>query len=319
MKKIVTFILLTVLLVTGCGSQNQETKPQDKNAQGKKLHVVTTMFAAYDFARSVGGNKIQVTMLVPPGSDIHAYEPTPKDIAGLQKCDILVYVGGESDAWVEKILASLDNKKMQKIKMIDIVKPVEEEVKKGMTIHEEPGHREEKEYDEHVWTSPANAKLIAAALRDAFSAKDGANKAAYAKNCEIFMGKLTELDKKFKAVVAGSKRKVVVFGDRFPLRYFVDAYGLDYFAAFPGCAHNTEASASTIAFLINKVKTAKIPVVFHIELSNEKIAKAICEATGAKMLQFNTCHNVPKGDFDKGVTYLDLMNKNLAALKEALN
>ena len=119
--------------------------------------------------------------------------------------------------------------------------------------------------------------------------------------------------------MAHGQRKVLIFGDRFPLRYFVDAYGLDYFAAFPGCAHNTEASASTVAFLINEVKQAKIPVVFHIELSNEKIAKAICEGTGAKMLQFNTCHNLSKEEFDKGTTYLDLMNRNISVLKEALN
>ena len=314
MKKIITFFLLMTVLLTGCGNKTQEVKPQEK-----KLQVVTTMFAAYDFARTVGGDKVQVTMLVPPGADIHGYEPTPKDIAGLQKCDVFVYVGGDSDAWVDKILTSVNNKKMQKVKMLDVVKPVEEEIKKGMTAQEEKHEKDEKEYDEHVWTSPANAKLIAAALQEAFSAKDSGNKAVYTKNYETFAKNLTELDKKFKEVVAKGKRKEVIFGDRFPLRYFVDAYGLDYFAAFPGCAHNTEASASTIAFLIDKVKTDKIPVVFHIELSNEKIAKAICEATGAKMLQFNTCHNLPKADFDKGTTYLDLMNKNLSALKEALN
>ncbi len=315
MKKICIFVLAIVLLVTGCGSKKEATQ-----SSTKKLQVVTTMFAAYDFARAVGGHKAQVSMLVPPGADIHAYEPTPKDIAGLEKCDVLVYVGGESDAWVDKILTSLSNKKIKKVKMLDVVKPVEEEIKKGMTTHEEAEQgKEEKEYDEHVWTSPANAKVIAETLKDVFTEKDSSNKAVYAKNCETFIGQLTELDKEFKKVVAQGKRKEVVFGDRFPLRYFVDAYGLDYFAAFPGCAHNTEASASTIAFLINKVKTDKIPVIFHIELSNKKIAKAICEATGAKMLQFNTCHNLPKADFDKGTTYLDLMKENLAALKEALN
>lgn len=314
MKKTIIFLMLTILLAAGCGNKPQEAKPQEK-----KLRVVTTMFAAYDFAKNVGGDKAQVTMLVPPGTDIHAYEPTPKDIAGLEKCDVLVYVGGESDAWVDKILASLTNKKIEKVKMLEVVKPVEEEIKKGMTTHEEAGHKEEKEYDEHVWTSPANAKLIAAALRDVFTAKDNGNKDVYAKNCGEFTSKLTELDKKFKDIVAHGQRKVLIFGDRFPLRYFVDAYGLDYFAAFPGCAHNTEASASTVAFLINEVKQAKIPVVFHIELSNEKIAKAICEGTGAKMLQFNTCHNLSKEEFDKGTTYLDLMNRNLSVLKEALN
>lgn len=319
MKKFFLLFVCCILLVTGCGK-----KATEETSHPQKLKVVTTMFAAYDFARAVGGDKVQVTMLVPPGADIHAFEPTPKDIIGLEQCDVLVYVGGESDGWVEKILTSINNKKMQKIKMLAVVKPVEEEVKKGMTVqkeaHEQTGKdKEDKEYDEHVWTSPKNAGLIAKALRDTFEAKDSSNKETYETNYAKFNGQLEELDKQFKKIVAQGKRKELVFGDRFPLRYFVDAYGLNYYAAFPGCAHNTEASAATIAFLMNKVQTDKIPVVFHIELSNEKIAKAICEGTGAQMRQFNTCHNLSKKDFDKGITYLDLMKENLTALKEALN
>lgn len=322
MKKIMTVFLLAVFLVTGCSQAPEKPQPEQR-----KLQVVTTMFAAYDFARQVAGDGAQVTMLIPPGTDIHAYEPTPKDIAKLQQCDILVCVGGESDAWVDKIVGSLQNKKLQQIKMLDMVKPVEEELKKGMTAHEDhedqAGHTDHtdhaKEYDEHVWTSPANAMVIAEGLRDAFVTKDSKNQELYKKNCEEFVGQLAELDKQFRTVVAQGKRKEIIFGDRFPLRYFTDAYGLSYYAAFPGCAHNTEASASTIAFLINKVKEEKIPVVFHVELSNEKIAKAICEATGAQLREFNTCHNVPKEAFDREITYVELMKQNLSALKEALN
>ena len=319
MKKIMTVFLLTVFLMTGCSSLSQKRQPEKK-----KIQVVTTMFAAYDFARQVAGDAAQVTMLIPPGTDIHAYEPTPKDIAKLQQCDILVCVGGESDAWIAKIMGSLQNKKLQQIKMLDMVKPVEEEIKMGMTNHEEredhAGHGDHaKEYDEHVWTSLQNAMTIAQGLRDAFTAKDGKNQEIYKKNCEEFVGQLADLDKQFRTIVAQGKRKEIIFGDRFPLRYFTDAYGLTYYAAFPGCAHNTEASASTIAFLINKVKEEKIPVVFHVELSNEKIAKAICDATGAQLRQFNTCHNVPKEAFDREITYVELMKQNLSALKEALN
>ncbi|MDD4320557.1 MAG: metal ABC transporter substrate-binding protein [Acidaminococcaceae bacterium] len=304
-------IFMSVGFLAGCGNKVATDKD--------KLQVVTTVFATYDFARQVGGDKVQATMLVPPGAEIHAYEPTPQDIKKIKESQVFVYVGGESDEWVKKILASVDSKHLKVIRLLDTIKPVEEVIKPGMTEEKKTiGASDEKEYDEHVWTSPANAIKISAKLKDVFSTVDSGNKAIYEKNYLAYTAKLNTLDKEFKDIVAHSKRKVVVFGDRFPLRYFMDAYGLDYFAAFPGCARDTEPSASTVAFLIDKVRQEKIPVVFHIELSNEKIAKAIASATGAKVLQFNTCHNVPRDEFKKGVTYVSLMQENAKALKEAL-
>ena len=304
-------VVMAAGVLAGCGNKVATDK--------SKLQVITTVFATYDFARQVGGDKVQATMLVPPGTEVHAYEPTPQDIKRIRESQVFVYVGGESDEWVKKILASVDNKNLRVIRLLDTIKPVEEIVKEGMTAdNKEADALEEREYDEHVWTSPENAIKISAKLAEVFSAVDSGNKAVYEKNYLAYETKLKTLDREFKNIVANGNRKVVVFGDRFPLRYFMDAYGLDYFAAFPGCAHDTEPSASTVAFLINKVREEKIPVVFHIELSNEKIAKAIASATGAKILQFNTCHNVPRDDFNKGVTYISLMQENAKALKEAL-
>ena len=304
-------VVMAAGVLAGCGNKVATDK--------SKLQVITTVFATYDFARQVGGDKVQATMLVPPGTEVHAYEPTPQDIKRIRESQVFVYVGGESDEWVKKILASVDNKNLRVIRLLDTIKPVEEIVKEGMTAdNKEADALEEREYDEHVWTSPENAIKISAKLAEVFSAVDSGNKAVYEKNYLAYETKLKTLDREFKNIVANGNSKVVVFGDRFPLRYFMDAYGLDYFAAFPGCAHDTEPSASTVAFLINKVREEKIPVVFHIELSNEKIAKAIASATGAKILQFNTCHNVPRDDFNKGVTYISLMQENAKALKEAL-
>ena len=304
-------VVMAAGVLAGCGNKVVTDK--------SKLQVVTTVFATYDFARQVGADKVQATMLVPPGTEVHAYEPTPQDIKRIRESQVFVYVGGESDEWVKKILASVDNKNLKVIRLLDTIKPVEEIVKEGMTAdNKEADALEEREYDEHVWTSPENAIKISAKLAEVFSAVDSGNKAVYEKNYLAYEAKLKTLDREFKNIVANGNRKVVVFGDRFPLRYFMDAYGLDYFAAFPGCAHDTEPSASTVAFLIDKVRKEKIPVVFHIELSNEKIAKAIASATGAKILQFNTCHNVPRDDFNKGVTYVSLMQENAKVLKEAL-
>ncbi|MDR0601206.1 MAG: metal ABC transporter substrate-binding protein [Treponema sp.] len=179
-------------------------------------------------------------------------------------------------------------------------------------------HEEEAEYDEHVWTSPKNAKLIVQRIAGVLEQRDPANAAAYARSTESYLAKLTALDNAFQNVVNGARRKTFIFGDRFPFRYFADAYGLSYFAAFPGCSTETECSAATIAFLVDKVRAERIPVVFHIELSNEKIADTICEETGAKKLLLHAVHNISKRDFDRGENYYDLMTRNVQNLKEAL-
>ncbi|MDR3238528.1 MAG: metal ABC transporter substrate-binding protein, partial [Clostridiales bacterium] len=170
----------------------------------------------------------------------------------------------------------------------------------------------------HVWTSPRNAKRIAQKISDTLCEADALNAELYRQNTAAYLAKLDELDAQFQAVVDSAARKTIVFGDRFPFRYFADAYGLEYFAAFPGCSTETEASAATVAFLIDKINTEKIPVIFHIELSNGKMANAISEATGAEARLLHSAHNITKADFQAGKTYLDIMTANVDVLKEAL-
>lgn len=184
---------------------------------------------------------------------------------------------------------------------------------------EEEGHEhEEGELDEHVWTSPKNAKLIVQAISNTLQQKDAANADIYAQNTTAYLAKLDELDAAFEEAVAAGSRNTIVFGDRFPFRYFADDYGLEYFAAFTGCSTETEASAATIAFLIDKVKDEHIPVVFYIEMSNEKIADTLCEDTGAEKRLMHSCHNVSKQEMEAGASYLSLMTQNIEVLREAL-
>jgi zinc transport system substrate-binding protein len=203
---------------------------------------------------------------------------------------------------------------------MDCVDVVEEEIVEGMEEEEEEGSdgEEESEYDEHVWTSPGNAKLIVQKIAGVLKERDASNAAVYERNTAAYLAKLTDLDNAFRTMINGARRKTFIFGDRFPFRYFADAYGLSYFAAFPGCSTETECSAATIAFLVNKVRSERIPVVFHIELSNEKIADAICGETGAKKLLLHAVHNISKRDFDRGESYYNLMSQNIQNLREAL-
>jgi zinc transport system substrate-binding protein len=256
-------------------------------------------------------------MLLSPGADSHSYDPTPKDMLAVKKCDIFICVGGTSDAWVEEMISSAGNPDMKVIKLMEHTE--------GLICsdhshdHSDAHDHDHGEYDEHVWSNPRNALLASEAIKNALCEVDPENADAYKSNFEAYKTELLALDAEIKEIVSGGKRKEIVFGDRFPLIYFTEAYGLTYHSAFPGCAADTEPSAATLASLISKVKADGIPVVFHLELSKGNIADAICEATGAKKLRFNACENISKSDFDRGVTYLDLMRHNASVLREALS
>ena len=324
------FIPASVLLLLLSGCASTETAGSEDSG---KIRAVATIFPQYDFLRQIGGDHLELTMLLKPGAESHSFEPTPADMITVSQSDLFVYVGGDSDAWVETILESVDVSEKEIVTLMDCVETVAEEDVEGMETHghahdhddEDPTaadgdhDHEEAEQDEHVWTSPRNAVRIAEKLRDALIAVDPENAGDYTQNAADYIDRLNRLDQEFQETVDTAKRHTILLGDRFPFRYLADAYGLDYYAAFPGCSSESEASAKTIAFLIDKVKEEKIPVVFSIELSNEKMTDSICEATGATKLQLHSCHNVTRDDFEQGITYLDLMERNVQALKEALN
>jgi len=303
----------------------REAADENGIAMNGAVNVVTTIFPPFDFVRAVAGDKVNLKMLLPPGAESHSFEPTPQDIIAIHNSRIFIYVGGESDEWVNRILESVDTSRIKIVSLMDCVEVVEEEVVEGM--QEEPSaladeslsEEDEVEYDEHVWTSPRNAALIVEKITNALCEVDSDNADFYRRNAAAYLKELDALDTAFADVVRNGKRKTLVFGDRFPFRYFADAYGLSYFAAFPGCSTETEASAATVAFLINKIRAERIPVIFHIELSNEKMADTIAEETGAKKLLLHSVHNVSKKDLDSGKTYLDFMGANVEALRRALN
>jgi zinc transport system substrate-binding protein len=301
-------VILLSIFVVGCG----------KNSNEFKYSIITTNFAEYDFVRAiVKDSNVNVKILLKPGSEMHDYEPTPQDIIDIQKSNMFIYVGGESDSWIDGVLENIDTSKVKIIKLMDLVDVVEEEHKEGMEEDEEES--DDIEYDEHVWTSPKNAITIIEKLTFEIKKIDSNNSELYQKNADNYIKEVKDIDNEIREVINSSKRKLLIFGDRFPLRYFVDEYNLDYYAAFSGCSEQSEASAKTIAFLVNKVKEDDIPVVFHIELSNGNIANAISNETGAKVLEFHSAHNISQKDFDNGITYVDIMKKNIEVLKEALD
>lgn len=299
---------------TGCTvSTNQE----NSNVNDEKIHIVAVNFPQYDFVRQLAGDLVDVQLLVQPGTEVHDYDPSPQDLIAVQECDLLIYVGGESDSWVEDILGSTELPENKVFSMMDCVDKYFEETQEGMTEHE---HEEEEgeEYDEHIWTSPKNAIKIVDAICERLSEIDSKNASTYEQNRLNYVRSLSALDNHIEEIVANAEEKTLIFGDRFPFLYFVRAYGLNYYAAFPGCSEDSEPTAATLSFLIDKVNEEKISTVFYIEQSDQKTADIICEETGAEKLLFHSCHNVTKAEFDEGVTYLQLMEKNVENLREAL-
>lgn len=332
MKKIITLMLVAVLAVfalSGCGTSKSG---EDKN--DKKIKIVTTIFPEYDWVMQILGDKADkadVTMLLDKGVDLHSYQPSTADIAKISEADVFIYVGGESDEWVEDVLKEAKNKKLKVINLMDVMgdKAKEEEVKEGMQPEEEEHaeeakdgkEEEEVEYDEHVWLSLKNAKIFTKKIADVLSEVDKDDAKTYQANYESYAKKLDDLDKKYADAVASAKNKTLVFGDRFPFRYLVNDYGLDYYAAFVGCSAESEASFETVTFLAKKIDELGLGNVLTIEGKNHKIAKTVVDNTknkDQKVLTMDSMQSTTSKDVKDGATYLGIMEKNLDVLKEAL-
>lgn len=341
MKKITALLLALFMLVgalAGCGKQN------DTN-QTDKLSIVTTIFPEYDWVREILGEKAdnaEITMLLDNGVDLHSYQPTADDIVKISDCDLFIYVGGESDEWVEDALRNAANGNMKVINLLEVLgdSVKTEEIVEGMQeeehehedaeehehedahAHEDAEeHEHEEETDEHVWLSLKNAKMLVRVISKALQELDPDNKDIYAANADAYVKKLSALDAEYQAAVDAASNKTILFGDRFPFRYLVDDYGLRYYAAFVGCSAETEAGFETISFLAKRVDEWKLPCVLTIEGAQHKIAETIVRNTTAKnqrVLTMDSMQSTTSKDVKNGTTYLSVMEKNLSVLKEVL-
>ena len=330
MKKIIALLLVLLMtagMLAGCGKQ----KDDDTTDTTDKLSIVTTIFPEYDWVRQILGDKADnadVTMLLDNGVDLHSYQPTADDIVKISDCDLFIYVGGESDGWVEDALKNATNKDMKVVNLLEVLgdKVKNEEVVEGMQEEEhehedgeehEEGeeHEHEEEADEHVWLSLKNAEVLVGTISNALQEVNPGNKDAYAANADAYVKKLSALDAEYQTAVDNAARKTVLF------RYLVDDYGLNYYAAFVGCSAETEASFETISFLAKKVDELKLPCVLTIEGKNHKIAETIVKNTAPKsqkILTMDSMQSTTSKDVASGTTYFSVMEKNLAVLKEAL-
>lgn len=296
MKKISLLLCLILVFFCSCSAPRTETAG---------VKIVASVFSGYDFARAVMGENVNIEMLIDAGGEIHSFEPTAKDIINIGESDMFIYVGGESDKWVERVLSSVDTKKVHIFKMTDYVPLLNED--------------NSEEYDEHIWTSPENAKTLINAIADVLAEIDRENAEKYAENAKKYTQKISTVAEQTRETVKNAKNRQFVVADRFPLKYFADYYGLSYRAAFAGCEHDTDADLKTVTTLIDTVKNNNLSAVFHIELSNKRLANTVAEQTGAKVYELHSAHNITAEDFNNGVTYVDIMKRNNEVLQKGLN
>lgn len=324
MKKLISVLCVMVLAVsmlTGCGT--------DASKDNGKISVVTTIFPEYDWVREItkGNANVEITMLLDKGVDLHSFQPTADDIVKVSSCDMFIYVGGESDEWVEDALKEATNKDMIVINLLDVLgdSVKEEELVEGMEGEEEEEESEEEEgpeYDEHVWLSLKNAEVLCQYISDELCKIDPDNKETYETNVKAYIAQLDTLDKEYEAAVSNASVKTVLFGDRFPFRYLVDDYGLDYYAAFVGCSAESEASFETIKFLADKTDELGLNAILQIESADGKIAQTIKDTTKTKsqqILTMDSMQSVTAKDVSAGATYLGIMQENLSVLSQAIN
>lgn len=325
MKRAAAIIFTAILLIcftVSCGSTGAASQENGSD----KLKVVTTIFPIYDWVRVILGSKAEnaeLTMLLDNGADLHSYQPTVTDMAKIADCDIFIYVGGESDEWVEDALKEAANKEMTVINLLETLgdRVREEELAEGMEADEDDTD-EETGYDEHVWLSLKNAVVLCDEIASALGAKDVENVSTYTANAEAYKKSLKELDSEYEEAVASSDKDTLIFGDRFPFRYLTDDYGLKYYAAFAGCSAETEASFETVVFLANKLDELKLNKILVIENSDYKLAQTIRDNTTEKNQEIVTMNSMQSitadGVKNGGVSYLGIMEDNLKALKIAL-
>ncbi len=355
---LLVILVACAALMIFSGSKNNIMNKDAKNIKNEqKLKVTASNFASYDFLRAIIGDSknVELTFLLGPGKDAHSYDPTPQDLIKIQNSDLFVYIGGEMEKWANRVMETLDTKKTNVLCIADKVDTIKEQEIEGAEDDDDHDHEEEHEhdekhedhdhekeenehdedekehehhhdhdeegaFDEHIWTSPENAIKMVKALEKEMEKIDGTNAEKYKENAEKYIKEIQEVDKEIKNIVDNKKRDRLVFGDKMPMQYFMNYYGLKVSAAFMGCSTETEPSAQTIAYLVNKVKEEKIPVILYIELGNGKVADTVAkEAGNCKTMKIQTLHNVTKDDFEKGKTWVSLMKENINVLKEALD
>lgn len=343
MKKNIAFFVVLILIFSAITAVIMGFKNLSQKKNDGKIEIIATLFPQYDFAKQIGGDKVNVTLLLPPGSESHTYEPTPQDMVKINDSELFIFTGSEMEPWAENLISGMKNdiNVLDLSKTVDLINSEEfEEKHEGEhehhhedkdgedhddkdeahdhSHHEHSGEGHHHTYDPHIWLNPEYAIKMAKSIEEELCKIDPQNADYYRNNAQKYIKEISDLDADFEEVVKNSSNKKIAFGGAFAYAYFVERYNLDFISAYETCGESAEPSTSKIKEVIDYIKANKIPVIFYKEYSTGNIAKTISEATGAKMLVFNTVHNVSKQELENGASYVSIMKQNLENLKQAL-
>ncbi|MEG0874189.1 MAG: metal ABC transporter substrate-binding protein [Clostridiales bacterium] len=325
MKNKIILLGLTLVLALGlvaCGSEKNKTAQDDQNSanQNHKLTAIATLFPQYDFAKIVGGDKVNVEKLLPNGVESHSYEPTPGDIVTINEADFFLYTGDVMEPWAATIIDGVSSDSLSVVDVSQDIPLLNHPAHPNHEAHEgEKTSVHEESADPHIWTDPTRAMIMVDNIAKAFGEKDPENAEYYQENAKNYKAQLSDLDNEIKTIIAEGERNKIIFGGRFAFLYFCDHYGLEHDAAYDSCSDSGEPSAKKVSELIDEIKTENIPIIFYEELRTPTVAQSIGEETGAKLLLLHSCHNVTEAELKDGISYLQIMEQNAANLKEGLN
>lgn len=318
MKKGIIFIIISVIVFCACIIIVEPKDKKEKNSG--KIEIVATLFPQYDFAKQIGGDKVNVSLLLTPGTETHTYEPTPQDIIRINDSNLFIYTGKYMEPWSDRIISGVDSNTtiLDVSKNISLLKSEDDD---DEDEHEDEHHHEEEhhhEYDPHIWLDPQNAIVMINNIADELCSIDSQNSEYYKENAEKLISQVRELDSDIEKTIAESNKKKIAFGGTFAYSYFVNRYKLEYVTAYHSCGESAEPSVAKVKEVIDYMKSNDIKVIFYQEASTGKIADSIAAETGAEKLVFHTIHNATQQEIDNGETYISLMRKNLENLKKAL-
>ncbi len=317
LKPIMAMLMVaTLMFLTGCGATSTNTPSSNEAAKSDKLKVVTTIFPEYDFAKNIGKDHVEARILIPPGSEAHHYEPTPKDLIDLKTADVFIYTSLDMEPWVEKILKQLGPDTV----IIESGKGIKMYTAEEMGIPEENAHEADEDahehegHDPHIWLDPSNAIEMVENIKAGFVEKAPSLKNEFESNAKDYQAKLSDLDQNFFKELKTFSDKKMVFAGHFAFGYMAKKYDIKIFSPYEGFSPDAEPSAQKIAQMIDLMKKENIKTVYYEELIDPKIARIMASETKADLVMLHAAHNVSKEELEKEVTYLDIMNADLEKL-----
>jgi len=273
----------------------------------KKIKVVTTLFPTYDFAKQIGGDKIEVTLLLPPGMEPHVFEPTPLDIIKISQADIFVYTGDFMEPWVTDILSGINNINLKVVNTSDGVE----------MIKDTDGHENSDGLDPHIWLDLNNASIMVEDILKALVVVDPVNKIFYQNNAKFYTNKLSILDSHYHNELSKCSKDEFIHGGHFVFGYLANRYGLKYLSA-QGFSPDSEPTPQQLISLSKQIKKLGLNYIYFEELVDPKVAKTIADETGAQLLLLHGAHNLSEQELSNGITYEQIMENNLTNLKIGL-